>query len=194
MTASKPAEHGASQRAVDRGQTAAKPRAPAATRRTSRLHTRYGPPIRSTAQGGLCRRASIRTVARPRRLPATGPTDHCPGGTCTHKVIAPFGAHQMHADDADTSGHSAHGRPHRARGLVPPRRCSTVAPPRPACIRVIRVHLRFPLLCRGVAHARERGNPAGSPDGAAVTLRCPPRSAACRCRPGWPSGSAIPSS
>src|SRR5271165_4317483 len=59
-----------------------------------RLHTRYGPPIRSTAQGGLCRRASIRTVARPRRLPATGPTDHCPGGTCTHKVIAPFGAHR----------------------------------------------------------------------------------------------------
>jgi hypothetical protein len=56
-----------------------------------RLHTHYGPSIRSTAQGGLCRRASIRTVTQPHRLPATGPTDHCPGGTSTHKVIAPFG-------------------------------------------------------------------------------------------------------
>jgi len=59
-----------------------------------RLHTRYGPSIRSAAQGDVCRRVSTRPVARPHRLPATGPTDHCPGGTCTHKVIAPFGAHQ----------------------------------------------------------------------------------------------------
>ncbi|MDB5397983.1 MAG: hypothetical protein JWQ55_1, partial [Rhodopila sp.] len=22
-------------------------------------------------------------------------TDHCPGGTCTHKVITPFGAHRI---------------------------------------------------------------------------------------------------
>ena len=59
-----------------------------------RLYTRYGPSIRSTAQGGLCRRASTRPVTQPNRLPATGPTDHCPGGTSTHEVIAPFGAHQ----------------------------------------------------------------------------------------------------
>ena len=59
-----------------------------------RLHTRYGPSIRSPAQGEVCRRASIRPVTQPHRLPATGPTDHCPGGTCTHKVIAPFGAHR----------------------------------------------------------------------------------------------------
>ena len=56
-----------------------------------RLHSRYRPSIRSAAQGDVCRRASILPVARPHRLPATGPTDHCPGGTCTHKVIAPFG-------------------------------------------------------------------------------------------------------
>jgi hypothetical protein len=44
-------------------------------------------------ESALCRRASPGTVARPRRLPATGPTDHCPGGTLTHKVIAPSGTH-----------------------------------------------------------------------------------------------------
>src|ERR1019366_7363232 len=60
-----------------------------------RLYTRYGPSIRSTAQGGLCRGASTGTVTRPGRPPATGPTDHCPGGTCTHEVIAPFGAHRI---------------------------------------------------------------------------------------------------
>ncbi len=49
-----------------------------------RLYTRYGPSIRSTAQGGLCRRASTRPVTQPHRLPATGPTDHYPGGTFTH--------------------------------------------------------------------------------------------------------------
>ena len=49
-----------------------------------RLHSRYGPSDRSTAQGGLCHEASTRPVARPRRPPATGPTDHCPGGTFTH--------------------------------------------------------------------------------------------------------------
>jgi hypothetical protein len=61
-----------------------------------RLYTRYGPSIRSAAQGGVCRRASIRPVTQPHRLPATGPTDHYPGGTLTHEVIAPFGAHQSH--------------------------------------------------------------------------------------------------
>jgi hypothetical protein len=60
-----------------------------------RLHTRYRPSIRSPAPGEVCRRASTRPVAQPHRLPATGPTDHCPGGTCTHKETAPFEAHQM---------------------------------------------------------------------------------------------------
>ena len=60
-----------------------------------RLYSRYGPSICSTARSGLCRRASTGPVAQPRRLPAIGPTDHCPGGTGTHKVIAPFGAHQI---------------------------------------------------------------------------------------------------
>jgi len=48
-----------------------------------RIYSHYGPSICLTAQGGLCRRASTRPVARQSRLPATGPTDHCPGGTST---------------------------------------------------------------------------------------------------------------
>ena len=38
------------------------------------------------------------TVTQPSLLPATGPTDHCPGGTCTHEVNAPFGAHNGNTD------------------------------------------------------------------------------------------------
>ena len=71
-----------------------------------RLHSRYGPSIRSPAQGDVCRRASILPVARPHRLPATGPTDHCPGGTCTHKVIAPFGdAPEFHGEGLVGAAH-----------------------------------------------------------------------------------------
>src|SRR3954453_9961063 len=55
------------------------------------LYARYGPSIRSDTQGVLCRGASARMVANQSRPPATGPTDHCPGGTCTHEVIAPSG-------------------------------------------------------------------------------------------------------
>ena len=36
-----------------------------------RLHSNYGPLDRSTAQGGLCHRASIHPVTRTNRLPAT---------------------------------------------------------------------------------------------------------------------------
>jgi len=64
-----------------------------------RLYTRYGPSIHSTARCGLCRGASACSVTRPNHPPATGPTDHCPGGTCTHKVIAPFGAHRSHTEE-----------------------------------------------------------------------------------------------
>ena len=49
-----------------------------------RLHSRYRPSIRSTTRSGLCRRASIQPVARPNRLPATGPTDRYPDETFTH--------------------------------------------------------------------------------------------------------------
>src|SRR5271166_5204878 len=41
-----------------------------------RIYSHYGPSICSTAQGGLCRRASTRPVARQSRLPATGPKAH----------------------------------------------------------------------------------------------------------------------
>jgi hypothetical protein len=56
--------------------------------------TRYGPSIRSLTQGEVCRRASIQPVTQPNRLPDYRPTDHCPGGTFTHEVIASFGKHR----------------------------------------------------------------------------------------------------
>jgi len=49
-----------------------------------RLHSRYRPSSCSTTRSGLCRRASIQPVARPNRLPATGPTDRYPDETFTH--------------------------------------------------------------------------------------------------------------
>lgn len=58
-----------------------------------RLHTRCGPSIRSTAKSGLCRSAQTRPVTQPSLLPATRPTDHCPGGTFTREANAPFRAH-----------------------------------------------------------------------------------------------------
>ncbi len=54
------------------------------------MHSRYGPSFRSSAKSALHRRASTGTVTHPSRLPATGPTDHCPRGTLTHKVVAPL--------------------------------------------------------------------------------------------------------
>src|SRR5271165_4967870 len=54
------------------------------------MHSRYGPPFRSSAKSALHRRASTVTVTHPSRLSATGPTDHRPGGTLTHKVVAPL--------------------------------------------------------------------------------------------------------
>ncbi len=69
-----------------------------------RLHTRYGRSICAPAQGELCRRAAMPPVTQPHRPPATRPTDHCPGATCTHTVIAPCGAHR--------STRSATGRHH----------------------------------------------------------------------------------
>jgi hypothetical protein len=49
-----------------------------------RLHSRYGPLARSTAQGGLRRRASVRPVARANRLPATSSTDNSLRGYFLH--------------------------------------------------------------------------------------------------------------
>ncbi len=46
-----------------------------------RLHSRYGPPDRSTARSGLCHGASARPVARPSRSSATRSIDNFLGGT-----------------------------------------------------------------------------------------------------------------
>ena len=49
-----------------------------------RLHSRYGPPDRSAAQGDLCREAPTLPVTRPSRSSASGPIDNYPGGTLLH--------------------------------------------------------------------------------------------------------------
>ena len=56
-----------------------------------RLHSRYGPHARSTAQGGLCHGASTEPVARPRRPLATSSIDNSLGGTLLHRCFAPTG-------------------------------------------------------------------------------------------------------
>ena len=73
-----------------------------------RLHSRYGPPDRSTpssaiprarargtlgsvAQGGLCHEASIQSVTRPNRSSATRAIDHSLGGSSLHWWSAPSG-------------------------------------------------------------------------------------------------------
>ena len=49
-----------------------------------RLHSRYGPSDRSTAQGGLCHEASARPVTQPNRSSATRPIDNYLGGSFLH--------------------------------------------------------------------------------------------------------------
>jgi hypothetical protein len=49
-----------------------------------RLHSRYGPPDCSTAQGGLCHEASIQSVTQPNRSSATRAIDNSLGGTSLH--------------------------------------------------------------------------------------------------------------
>ncbi len=48
------------------------------------LHSRYGPPDRSAAQGGLCRGAPTQPVTRPSRPPASRPIDNYLGETLPH--------------------------------------------------------------------------------------------------------------
>src|SRR5918911_4783872 len=56
-----------------------------------RLHSRYGPSDRSTAQGGLRHEASIRPVARPNRSSATRAVDNSLDGSFLHWRYAPSG-------------------------------------------------------------------------------------------------------
>ena len=56
-----------------------------------RLHSRYGPPDRSAAQGDLCHEAPAQPVAQPSRSSASGPIDNSPGGILLHKCFAPSG-------------------------------------------------------------------------------------------------------
>ena len=58
-----------------------------------RLHARYGPSDCSTAQGGLCRKASARPVTPPSRLPATRSNRLLSGWNPPPLVIRAVGAH-----------------------------------------------------------------------------------------------------
>ena len=58
-----------------------------------RLHSNYGPLDRSTAQGGLCHRASIHPVTRTNRLPATRSNRQLSGWVLPPLVIRAFWAH-----------------------------------------------------------------------------------------------------
>ena len=58
-----------------------------------RLHSNYGPLNRSTAQGGLCHRASIHPVTRTNRLPATRSNRQLSGWFLPPLVIRAFWAH-----------------------------------------------------------------------------------------------------
>jgi hypothetical protein len=49
-----------------------------------RLHSRYGPPDRSAAQGNLCHEAPAQPVTRPNRSSASGSIDNFPGGIFLH--------------------------------------------------------------------------------------------------------------
>src|SRR3954449_5551360 len=60
-----------------------------------RLHSRYGPSDRSTAQGGLRHEASARLVARTGRSSATRATDNSLGGTFLHWWRAPSGRTEL---------------------------------------------------------------------------------------------------
>src|SRR5215831_9307351 len=54
------------------------------------LHSRYGPPGCSTAQSGLCHKASIRPVTQPNRSSATRPIDNYLDGFFLHWLSVPF--------------------------------------------------------------------------------------------------------
>ena len=58
-----------------------------------RLHSRYGLPDRSTAQGGLCHEASTRPVTRPSRSSATRVYRQLPGWILPPLVNRAVGAH-----------------------------------------------------------------------------------------------------
>ena len=64
-------------------------RSPLHFRGLLRVHSRYGPPDRSTALGGLGHEASTGSVTQAHCSSATGLTDNYPGGTCLHWHLAP---------------------------------------------------------------------------------------------------------
>src|SRR5215475_6908964 len=54
------------------------------------LHSSYGPPGCSTAQGGLCHEASTQPVTQPNRSSATRPIDNYLGGFFLHWLSVPL--------------------------------------------------------------------------------------------------------
>ena len=91
-----------------------------------RLHSNYGPLDRSTAQGGLCHRASIHPVTRTNRLPATRSNRQLSGWFLPPLVIRAFWAHRDRS--VSTAPSRARGRPASA---APPGSRSPASPARP---------------------------------------------------------------
>ena len=59
-----------------------------------RLHSRYGPSIRSAAQGDVCRRASILPVARPTACQLSGRPTFARVGLAPTRCSRPSGTHE----------------------------------------------------------------------------------------------------
>ena len=94
-----------------------------------RLHSNYGPLDRSTAQGGLCHRASVHPVTRTNRLPATRSNRQLSGWILPPLVIRAFWAHRD--GSVSTAPGRARGRPASA---APPGSRSPASPARPGLL------------------------------------------------------------
>ena len=90
-----------------------------------RLHSNYRPLDRSTAQGGLCHRASIHPVTRTNRLPATRSNRQLSGWFLPPLVIRAFWAHcdaagSRPSDSAPRHSPSPHPSARATRYRKPP--------------------------------------------------------------------------
>jgi len=83
-----------------------------------RLHSRYGPLDRSTAQGGLCHEASNRLVTQPIRSSATRSIDNSLGGTYLHWCYAPSGRTEISGSGSQVPPHCYPRAPTRRAGFL----------------------------------------------------------------------------
>ena len=114
-----------------------------------RLHSNYGPLDRSTAQGGLCRRASIHPITRTNRLPATRSNRQLSGWFLPPLVIRAFWAH------CEVSDLGGDGQGCRAQSMLPAPALDPGAARKPAHQHTRRCR-RKPYRARRLRHHAER--------------------------------------